>query len=94
MAYTISFEDESGNTITTFDCDITLDFQHLHQNENSILLKYLDPYGDTTFNQLMLEDLLSDLRQLSMESKFIQRLIEFVETRKGEVHTYLKFYGE
>ena len=68
-------------------------------NNNSFkLLKYLDPYGDTTFNAFMFEDLINDLTELKKllpaDSEQIDTVIGYAQVCIDDNHTYLKFYGD
>lgn len=62
------------------------------------VLRYLDPYGDTTFNKLMFADLIADLtllkERLPAHSIQIEDVLAFASECQNEVHTYLKFYGD
>ncbi|WP_116108162.1 hypothetical protein [Lewinella sp. IMCC34191] len=94
MAYSVFYEDEKGNPIAAFKGEIKIDyFASIHEKQFKVI-HYLDPYGDTTFNQLMLKDLLSDLHRIWRQDHRLESLIEFIEKNRGETHTYLKFYGD
>ena len=62
------------------------------------LIKYLDPYGDSTFGSRQFDDLIADLRQLEntgqVKPKQMGELLGLINECKNEVHTYLKFYGD
>ncbi|MBC8045136.1 MAG: hypothetical protein IAF08_16980 [Rhizobacter sp.] len=60
------------------------------------LLRYLDPYGDATFNHLQMDDLIKDLDDLeNIEHNPLTAEIQKLAARcKSEVHTYLTFYGD
>ncbi len=62
-----------------------------------VLLKYLDPYGNTFFNHLQVEDLLIVLSMLAsnmQDAESINKLRRLaVECRDSE-HTSLAFYGD
>ncbi len=64
------------------------------------LIKYINPYGDTTFNKLQMKDLVNDLKVLlAMEFTEEQKLLleevkRLAEKCIQEHHTYLKFYGD
>ena len=60
------------------------------------LLQYLDPFGDTTFNYLQMDDLINDLYLLKEDEEYmiINELIILSEKCKNERHTYLVFYGD
>lgn len=63
------------------------------------LIRYIDPYGDTTFNELMLPDVAKDLDNLLLlaiskdERRIGQQLRRMVD-RCLEMHVYLKFIGD
>ena len=62
------------------------------------LLKYIDPYDDTTFNGLMCRDLIKDLQELKNMQPHAQHnldsLIELAQACIDDPHTYLKFDGD
>lgn len=61
------------------------------------LLKYIDPYGDTTFNRLQLNDLLQDMGHLKerfYDRPLINELIGLIKKCLSDPHTYIKFYGD
>jgi hypothetical protein len=63
-------------------------------------LRYIDPYGDTTFNQLQMPQLLADLQRMlpscttSETRQHVEAMIDLVRKATGEVHTYIRFYGD
>ena len=63
-------------------------------------LRFIDPYGDTTFNQLQLPVLTDELeRAIEIASdprvkSHGQALLRLARKAGSEVHTYLKFYGD
>jgi hypothetical protein len=63
-------------------------------------LRFIDPYGDTTFNQsqlLVLVDELQDLRNRVGEPEGVEvldALLRFLQSAVGQVHTYVKFVGD
>jgi hypothetical protein len=64
------------------------------------LIQYIDPYGNTVFNQLQIPALLDELSRLKGhaesddERAFLKAVIDLVERTKDRVHTYVKFYGD
>ena len=63
----------------------------------TLCLRFVDPYGNTVFNQLQIPDLIRELQQLSRgagASETLDRMIELAQKSNGEVHTYLKFIGD
>ena len=60
------------------------------------LLKYIDLWGDTTFNQMQMDDLLSDFKFLKEydNSPVIDEIIKLIIECKNDIHTYVVFYGD
>ena len=94
MAYELFFEDENGNPIRKFKDGIEINPIPLAEEQNYKLIIYLNPFGDTTFNELMLDDLISDLKRINKNDREIKSLIAFIEIGKRLQHAYLKFYGD
>jgi hypothetical protein len=67
---------------------------------DSPCLRFIDPYGDTTFNQLQLPVLIRELEraiEIAAEPSVRshgQALLALARRASAEVHTYLKFYGD
>ena len=63
-------------------------------------LTFIDPYGDTTFNQLQLPVLLQEIalvRDRLPEGELRSRadnLLLFLRLALNETHTYIKFIGD
>lgn len=98
MGWTVIIEDENGNAKRTMPAEFILPNDEVLSNENFRLLKYIDPYGDTTFNALMFEDLIKDLTELKtllpMYKEQIDIVISYAKECDDDIHTYLKFYGD
>lgn len=98
MGWTVIIEDEDGNAIKTMPDEFVLSDVEVLNNKDFKVLKYLDPFGDTTFNALMLADLLNDLIELKellpTEQAQINTVIAYARDCKEYVHTYLNFYGD
>jgi len=64
------------------------------------LLDYVDPYGETVFNQMQIETVLQELRRLRpyarrpIDLRTYYRLIGLAESVNTGVHTYLVFIGD
>lgn len=71
-----------------------------YDNESSIFLRFIDPYGDTTFNQGQIPILIKELKLAvdntndNLAKNHGKKLIALIEKIKNEVHTYIKFYGD
>ena len=73
------------------------EFNSIYLNDNRYkLLKYIDPYGDTFFNNLQMADLIDDLNQLKQldNNSLIDEIIGLAHKCEDSIHTYLAFYGD
>jgi hypothetical protein len=94
MAWTVILKDEATETIASMNGEFDTS---LRDNlEGFKLLRYLDPYGDTIFNRLQMDDLIQDLRQLKRleTNSRIDDVLLLAERCKEDIHTYLYFYGD
>ncbi len=63
-------------------------------------LRFIDAYGDTTFNRSQLPVLLEELRDLrdrqtvSESIELLNDLLRFLQSAVNQVHTYVKFIGD
>ena len=65
-------------------------------------LRFVDPAGDTVFNQAQITQLVWELeRVMARKQKFeprvethLKAVLEFVQQAVGQTHTYIKFYGD
>lgn len=98
MAWTVIKEDENGNALKTIEQEFVFSNPDLIYNGDYKLLKYIDPFGDTTFNHLMLDDLILDFTilnsKLSHDVDKFEEIIRLANECKTDMHTYLKFYGD
>ena len=97
MPWEIRLENENGKAIQILD--EIFDYEELEKLTlpKFKVLEYIDPYGNTIFNCLQIDDLIADLnllRTISEQEKAIKEIILLAEKCKAEVHTYLKFYGD
>jgi hypothetical protein len=73
---------------------------HPDELENTCCLRFIDEYGDTTFNQSQLPVLIRELESILPKSKdsaateSLESLIAFVRTAEDHVHTYITFVGD
>ena len=97
MGWTVIKEDEDGNAIETLSGEFKIPDSE-DTTLNLRILKYLDPYGDTTFNAYMFEDLILDLIFLKSTvlktDLLIDKVIALANECDNDVHVYLKFYGD
>lgn len=94
MGWTVVLEGENQDRIATLSAEFRTEVNL--GKEAFRLLCYLDPYGDTTFNCLQIEDLLSDLTLLlAIEPHPLgDELITLVKRSREDVHMYVRFYGD
>ena len=102
MALDIIWEDERGEMLE--ECPNGFNLWNYIGDPNEIqgtcCLRFLDDYGDTTFNQIQIPVLLAELESLLPKSnddearKRLELVIGFIRKAKGEIHTYIKFYGD
>ncbi|WP_022826247.1 hypothetical protein [Hymenobacter norwichensis] len=94
MSWTVIVEDENKHPIASLGEEFTTGVS-LH-DEAFRMLRYLDPYGDTTFNHLQQPALLTDLRLLlTLEpSPLLEELLALITRSQEQVHTYVCFYGD
>jgi hypothetical protein len=102
----LQWEDEHGDLIEAHLNGIYLAFELMSQDASgatlakTFCLKFIDPYGDTTFNQLQIPVLIEELKSLlpsypkGKKRQEIEAMISFIEKAKDKVHTYIKFYGD
>ena len=97
MAWTVILEDENKTKLKSLSREFTSDnLIDVSINREFKLLQYIDPYGDTIFNRLQIDDLISDLKGLReiAYDETIDEAIELALACKSKQHTYLIFYGD
>lgn len=63
-------------------------------------LRFVDPAGDTVFNQAQITQVVYELERLSAKrhqprvEAHLRAVLEFVRQAVGKTHTYIKFYGD
>jgi len=101
MGVDLVWQDESGKVLEEIPdpkmCIATLAFTH--DFSETICLRFIDPYGQTTFNQRQIPILVKELEAISPKITdydvqiHILRVLELAERSKGEARTILKFTG-
>jgi hypothetical protein len=95
MAWTIILENEEREQIESSNMEYFLNaLLDPSNNEGFKLVKYLDPYGDTVFNHLQMDDLIFDFKKIrdSDYNENVEKIIQLALKCKSEPHTYLAFY--
>jgi hypothetical protein len=102
MGIDLKWETENGRLIDEIP-DPQMCISHLVLKTDvtgTTCLRFIDPYGDTTFNQLQIPILIDELQSIlrtvqdNQIRDHLRRVIELAEKSRGEIHTYLKFYGD
>ena len=63
-------------------------------------LRFVDPAGDTVFNQAQITEVVHELERLASKRReprvgaHLRAVLEFVRQAAGKTHTYIKFYGD
>jgi len=92
-------ESENGEPIADFEqggIDLRIVTEAPH---TSVILRFIDPYGNLVINQLQLPVLIAELEEMgqhSTESEFtahLKNLVIFLKDSVG-VHTYVRFIGD
>lgn len=98
----VELTDENGERLETVSNFAGRGFDHLlraHAEEGK-LLGYINPYGDTVFNRLQIDDFLTDWNILIDAATtadvrdFLTQVQSLAVKCRDTVHLYLKFVGE
>jgi hypothetical protein len=92
MSWTVRIEDENGNLKKEMPNELMFSDIQMLYNKQFRLLRYIDPFGDTTFNALMFNDLIADLTELRellpKDKEQIDTIINYAKECSNSVHTY------
>ncbi|HWY75442.1 MAG TPA: hypothetical protein VN281_07490 [Verrucomicrobiae bacterium] len=104
MSIDIEWEDERGERLAHLPDPDYLVMRFLPQvgATGFTCLGFVDPAGDTVFNQAQITQFVSELERLLSERHayeprvrtHLQAVLEFVRQAIGQAHTYIKFYGD
>lgn len=101
MGIDAKLQTEDGRTLQeVFDPEDMLQRLIPFNNETSVCLRFVDPYGDTTFNQLQIPVLIKELQEAIQNSKDSEakkhgnKVLELTKKAKDEPHFYVKFVGD
>jgi hypothetical protein len=95
----VVIQDENGNALTNSIC-VPAEFLMAPEEPQYRCLCFVDPYGDTTFNQLQFAPLLDELARLRTSSRkdeareAIEQVATLVARYRNTPHTYLKLIGD
>jgi hypothetical protein len=102
MTWPVIWQDERGEELGRLDDPGFLPELLPPSDEPSttVCLRFIDPYGDTVFNQAQLDQLLIELedRKASISDLRVRRgldeLLAFLRPCAGQMHTYIKIVGD
>ncbi len=103
MGIDIRWENERGEQLATLpDPDfLVAKFLPHFEDRKFACLRFVDPAGDTIFNQAQIHELVSELEGIAAQKKHrqavqqhLEAVLEFIRQAVGNVHTYIKFYGD
>lgn len=92
-------QDENGKVEAHFSDTGIVSEALKHLRDGTRCVAFIDPYGDTTFNQLQIPVLVQEIRALTQGldrdlSSRLHALAEFVASALQQPHTYIKFIGD
>ena len=102
MTWPVIWQDENGKELGRLD-DPGFPRDLLPPDDGSptsACLRFIDPYGDTVFNQLQLGQLLTELEGLrptitDLRARHgLDQLLAFLRPCAGQMHTYIKIVGD
>jgi hypothetical protein len=102
MGIDVRVETESGEVQDEVLDDANLTDKLLPDREDgtSPCLRFVDPFGDTLFNQLQIPLVIGELeKRLRLTTKadvkaHCEALLSLLRAARGEEHTYVRFSGE
>ena len=90
-------ETEEGEVEAIFSEGKSIDLRLLNnQLEKTSCLRFIDPYGDTVFNQLQIPLLIEEIQHVAAnvsEPFDITEMVEFLEDSIN-LHTHVRFIGD
>ena len=102
MGIDIHFEDERGERLGALP-DMDSLVEKFLPDASALefpCLRFVDPYGDTVFNQAQIQQVLLELEMLSTREhepevgRHLRAVREFVQQAVDQTHTYIRFYGD
>jgi hypothetical protein len=100
MPLSVQIEDESGRRAAERWWHPRSTQLLVGAHPGTCCLRFLDPYGDTVFNQEQLPVLLAELRALRQRAPdpegatMLDDLLRYLEAATEQVHTYVRFVGD
>ena len=102
MGIDLRWEDENGEQLAELldQHSAVARFLPPMQAQDFPCLRFVDPCGDTVFNQPQITQVVLELERLSAQKhepeveRHLRAVLAFVRKAAGSVHTYIKFYGD
>jgi len=102
MGIDLRWEDERGKELAYLGDQAFLVCRFLSPADATDFpcLRYVDPAGDTVFNQAQIKDVIWELESLSKKplppkvGRHLQAVLEIARQAEGKTHTYIKFHGD
>lgn len=100
MSIEVEWRDEHGSSLRQLQ-DAALHRQDVERApEESVCLRFVDPYGDTVFNLLQVPVLMAELAYAVAAAADdaararLERVLEFLSNAPDDVHVYACFVGD
>lgn len=100
MPIAVRIQDENGAPLDDGWDNIRSSEALRAPDANGHCLPFIDPYGDTVFNQLQLPHLIGELMEHRAKTnnetlaRTLDSLISYLQTAAERVHVYVKFIGD
>ena len=102
MGIDLRWENESGGSLAELDDPDFLVEKFLPPFEahDFPCLRFVDPAGDTVFNQFQIVEVVQELEHLLAKrhepqvEAHLRAVLAFVRLSVGKTHTYIMFYGD
>jgi hypothetical protein len=99
MAINVVIEDESGGELSRWGQSLSPSALQAADDEGACL-QFVDPYGDTVFNQKQIPVLVIELMNLTLDLEDAEQaavardLATFLKGAQDQPHVYVRFIGD
>ena len=96
----VIWEDELGKSLEEFlDPGLDPDLLDPELTAGTTCLRFIDPYGNTTFNQVQIPVLVAELEAVAsahsgVVAESAATLARWLRQKQDQVHTYIKIIGD
>jgi hypothetical protein len=100
MPVTVRIQDEFGAPLDDGWDDVHSSQALVAPDATGHCLPFIDPYGDTLFNQLQIPDLIGELMEHRAKTRnepltrTLDSLISYLQNAEERVHVYVRFIGD